>query len=300
MTYGRGNTLRSRSVGAGQRNAAAARRRRRNDMGRLKERQYVPITGRERPRVGFYLTVLGLILALVLMGALILCFLTSFLNISEFYTPNEGRYSADVLAQAGGLELGVKIYSADIEEAERRILDTYPEIGSVKITRELPDRIAIAPVYATAKYFVSIYGEYYTLSDELRVLERVEDRGYCTALRLVELEPPEIKRAVTGEILTFADSTSAEYVERMLTAVSGSELYGLIDRLGVKSKFDCYALKRDSFKISFGECKDEAIKILMALKVMNEEGYFSQTGVFVDVSDASEAVVAVRKNEKIE
>ena len=250
-------------------------------------------------RAGTYLTVGGLIAALLVVGALIVCFLTSILNVSEFATANEGRYSPQELAEAAGIELGKKIWSVDVKEAERKILETYTEIGSVKVRRELPDRIVFEPVYASAKYYISLYGEYYTLSDGLRVLERVESKSYCTGLRLVLLELPEIRRAVTGEVLSFADEGAVEYVGRMLSAVSGSDLYGMIDKLSIKSKFESFALKTDCFKVTFGEVKDENLKMKMALRVMEDGGYHTQTGVFVDATDATEVTVAVRKNEKI-
>lgn len=264
-------------------------------------RQSIPAgrRGARSSRVGSYLIVAGLIVALIVVGTLIVCFLTSVLNISAFATVNEGRYSPQELAEAAGIKLGEKIWSVDTKKAERNILETYTEIGSVKIKRELPDRVIFEPVYATAKYYIALYGEYYTLSDGLRVLERVESRSYCTGLRLVCLELPEIRRAVTGEVLTFAAENSSEYIGRMLSAVSGSELYSMIDKLSIKSKFECYAIKTDCFKITFGEVKDEDLKIKMALRVMEDGGYYTQTGVFVDATDASEVVVAVRKNEKI-
>lgn len=253
----------------------------------------------KKSRAGSYLTVGGLILALLVIGTLIVCFLTSILNIAEFSTANEGRYSPQELAEAAGIELGDKIWSVDVKDAERKILDTYTEIGSVKVKRDLPDKIVFEPVYASAKYYIALYGEYYTLSDGLRVLERVASKNYCTGLRLVLLELPEIRRAVAGEVLSFADESAVEYVGRMLSAVSESDLYGMIDKLSIKNKFESFALKNDFFKITFGEVKDENLKIKMALRVMEDGGYHTRTGVFVDATDASEVTVAVRKNEKI-
>ena len=266
-----------------------------------RRRPPTPVGRRDRgsSRAGLYLTVSGLILALILVGTLIVCFLTSILNIAEFSTANEGRYTPQELADAAGIKLGEKIWSVDTKKAERKILETYTEIGSIKVKRELPDKIIFEPVYASAKYYISLYGEYYTLSDGLRVLERVENKSYCTGLRLVLLELPEIRRAVTGEVLTFAAENSIDYIERMLSAVSDSDMYSMIDKLSIKSKFEAYAIKTDCFKITFGEVKDEKLKIKMALRVMEDGGYYTQTGVFVDATDASEVVVAVRKNEKI-
>ena len=84
-------------------------------------------SGRPRPnagrrartgsRTGFYLTVVGLILALLVIGALIVCFLTSILNISEFATANEGRYTPQELAEAAGIKLGEKIWSVDTKKS---------------------------------------------------------------------------------------------------------------------------------------------------------------------------------------
>lgn len=267
--------------------------------GRRQNPVSMPARNQKKSRAGSYLTVGGLILALLVIGTLIVCFLTSILNISEFSTANEGRYSPQELAEAAGIELGDKIWSVDVKEAERKILDTYTEIGSVKVKRDLPDKIIFEPVYASAKYYIALYGEYYTLSDGLRVLERVESKSYCTGLRLVLLELPEIRRAVTGEVLSFADEGAVEYVGRMLSAVSESDLYGMIDKLSIKNKFESFALKTDCFKITFGEVEDEKLKIKMALRVMEDGGYYTQTGVFVDATDASEVTVAVRKNEKI-
>ncbi len=271
---------------SGRRRASDARRRHRSSGG--------------ESRLGFYLTVGGLILALIIIGALIVLFLTSVFNIAEFDTVNEGRYTPEELAEAGEIKKGEKIYSADLERAERLILEEFTEIGSIRVSRDLPNRIIFEPVYASAKYYIELYGEFYTLSDSLRVLERVESRSYCTSLRLVRLYLPEIRRAVAGEVLSFAEENASEYISRMLSAVSDSDLYGQIDKLYIESKFECHAVKTDSFKISFGECRDEKIKLQMAMRVMEEGGYYTQTGVFIDASDASQVSVAVRKNEKIE
>ena len=103
--------------------------------GRRQNPVSMPARNQKKFRAGSYLTVGGLILALLVIGTLIVCFLTSILNISEFSTTNEGRYCPQELAEAAGIELGDKIWSVDVKEAERKILDTYTEIGSVKVKR---------------------------------------------------------------------------------------------------------------------------------------------------------------------
>ena len=123
-----------------------------------RRRPPTPVGRRDRgsSRVGLCLTVSGLILALILVGTLIVCFLTSILNIAEFSTANEGRYTPQELADAAGIKLGEKIWSVDTKKAGRKILETYTEIGSIKVKRELPDKIIFEPVYASAKYYISL------------------------------------------------------------------------------------------------------------------------------------------------
>ncbi len=245
------------------------------------------------------LTALLLISIALFIAAVFVSFFTSYFDLKNIKVSGIMKHSEEEIIKTSGIEMGKKLYGIKSDEAEKRILEAYPEISEVSIKKVLPAEIVIELTYETPEYYISVTGEYFTLSESLRVIERSSEKKSLEAMGLIYLELPDIKRAVTGESLEFFGDDK-EYIGDILDSIAESAFADEIDRVYIDGKFDITIAKSGEFKIELGDFKDQALKLLMAEKIMEAGSYRGQSGVVIDVSDASESSAMVSKTLKIE
>ncbi|MBE6539032.1 MAG: FtsQ-type POTRA domain-containing protein [Ruminococcaceae bacterium] len=250
-------------------------------------------------RASYLGVIAGLLLTAAVVGSLLFGFFSSYFDVSSIGVTGLSGHSAKEIIAASGIEQGKKLYSVDAKGAEKKILALYPEIASVDVKKVLPSEISIVLTYETPKYFVEVTGEYFTLSESLRVLEKRTSRKSCEAGGLIYLEVPGIKRSVTGEKLQFFGEEN-EYVGNFLSILSDSPLADDVDRIYIGGKFDVSLVKKGKYRIELGDLNDEMLKLKMAEKVLDAGGYRDLEGVVLNVSDVSESSVSVQKTLKIE
>ena len=110
------------------------------------------------------------------------------------------RYSAQQVIVVSGISEGDSLFSSpDLSVLHDRL----PYIKSAKISRKLPYTITITVSEDSAGYYCELYGEYFALSEDLRVLERADsDEGFVSD-GYVRLELPAIDSAVVGGRIVF-------------------------------------------------------------------------------------------------
>ncbi len=247
----------------------------------------------------FMLTALLLVLIAFVIAAVFISFFTSYFDLKGISVRGIMKHSEEEIIGASGIEYGKKLYGIGCGDAEKKILSAYPEISEVNIRKVLPSDIVIELTYETPEYYICVTGEYFTLSESLRVIERCSGKKSLEAMGLIYLELPEVKRAVTGEKLQFFTSDT-EYIENILETLSASGFAGEVNRVYIGGKFDITLAKSGEFMIELGDFKDQSLKLLMAEKIMETGAYRGQSGVVIDVSDATESSAMISKTLKIE
>ncbi len=233
------------------------------------------------------------------IAAVFVSFFTSYFDLKNIRVSGIMNHSEEEIILASGIEYGKKLYGIKSGKAEKLILEAYPEISEVNIKKVLPAEIVIELTYEAPEYYICVTGEYYTLSESLRVIERFSEKRNLEAMGLIYLELPNIKRAVTGEKLQFFEDDE-DYIVGVLENLAESGFSGEIDRVYIKGKFDITLAKSGEFKIELGDFKDQSLKLLMAEKIMETGSYRGQSGVIIDVSDAGESSAMISKTVKIE
>ncbi len=244
--------------------------------------------------------VLSLVLiAAVLIGVVLVGFFTSYFDVKSIEISGLSENSREEVIAFSGIEVGKKLYSINAKEAEQKILDAFPKISGVEIKKQLPDSVSISLTYDVPKYFIKVTGEYFTLSEGLRVLTRGGSKKELEAEGLIYLELPNISRAVTGEELGFFSGAEA-FIKPFLDDFSSSELSAEIDRIYIKNKFDISLVSVGKYRIEMGDVKDQVLKMKMAEKMLDVGGYRDLEGVVLNVSDVTESSAIVSKTLKIE
>ena len=240
-----------------------------------------------------------LIFLAFLIAAVFVSFFTSYFDLKDININGLMKHSEEMIIETSGIEMGKKLYGIKTDEAEKRILKEYPEICEVNIRKVLPAEIVIDLTYETPEYYISVTGEYFTLSESLRVIERCSEKKSLEAMGLVYLELPDVKRVVTGEELEFFGDDKG-YIGDILSNLSSSDFAGEINRVYIGGKFDITLAKSGEFKIELGDFKDQNLKLLMAEKIMEAGSYRGQSGVVIDVSDVAESSAMISKTLKID
>lgn len=210
-----------------------------------------------------------------------------FFKVSEITVEGSTIYAAETVADSSDITLDENLYKIDFALVETNITMRLPYIKSVELKRVLPSTVEIIVTEDKPKYYLEISGEYFILSDTLRVLERVDDawmKAYQFDLK--ELVLPPVSYAVSGRQLRFKKESNIKYITEVLDWISDSELYSGVSKINLSDKFLMYFIYDERYKITIGKNENLDIKLKRALQILNDESVAGQKGL-IDVQDLS-------------
>ena len=250
------------------------------------------LKSREGRRKAALITVVAFSVLLVVFSVLDVF---SIQHVRGIVINGDSPYTYDEIVSASGIKTGELLYSVDKSETERKILDGAPYVKKVSIFR------AFATVFINLtsdepKYYTEVSGEYFILSNDLRVLERRLTKGDAEELTKVIL--PELSTVVVGRYAEYGEPDKNAYVfetlEYFASVYPGEDL----TEVGLSGRFDgVYAIFGNKIKIIFGSVERLEDKVAAANKILNESKKSDEKTV-INVTDISK--VAVRKVENFD
>lgn len=170
------------------------------------------------------------------------------------------RYSAQQVIVLSGISEGDSLFSSpDLSVLHDRL----PYIKSAKISRKLPYTITITVSEDSAGYYCELYGEYFALSEDLRVLERADsDEGFVSD-GYVRLELPAIDSAVVGGRIVFESDADDKYVSAYVSAMQDSTLKYRVTAFDLRENFDLKLICDGIYLVEIGDGRgprDEAFE----------------------------------------
>jgi Cell division septal protein len=171
-----------------------------------------------------------------------------------------------------GIELDQNLYSVKSSVLRQNIVTEYSYIKDVKIKRHIPDRIEIQLIEDKPVYYIVIGGEYFILSSEFRVLEKVDNSDRIARInssyKLIRLELPVVKYAVVGKPIVFKRETNFNYVKDMLDFIQNSDIVYDISKLNIVNKFNNYFIY-NNYKIVLGNNENIEAKLILARDIID-------------------------------
>ena len=193
-----------------------------------------------------------------------------FLRIGEISVDGLSRYDKGEIIAASGIDLGQNIYAINKADIEKSITTSCPYIRSVKIRRNLPDTLSITVYDEEPKYYFELCGEYFVLSESMRVLERTN--SMTTLLldyeQIIKLKTQSVKRAVVGEVVVFDNESYLSYAREMLNTFANSELGRNITLVDFSNRFAIYFVYGDRLRVDVGSIEDIGKKIAIASRII--------------------------------
>ena len=233
---------------------------------------------REKAKILIACLIVGLVLLLLYPLA---SFTMSQLVVEDVRLEGSDSYGVDELLEAAGISLGARLPILSTDEAEAKLLAAKPYIKSCEIEVKLPNTLIISIEEDFAVATTELFGEYYALSGQMKVLERSESADAFKGLIYIEL--PFAKRAVVGEHLEFDEGEDGEYIRSFLESLEASGLSGRVGRIYFDKKFDIVASVDGKFRVLFGSPADMTLKLAAVTKMIEENADKCGDSSIIDV-----------------
>lgn len=205
-----------------------------------------------------------ILLSIVLCFIFVVTCMALFLKIENIEVYGNNRYKMEQIIESSGITVGQNLYAINKKTARSAIMTDYPYIDSVTIRRKLPATLTFRVTEELPKYYTEICGEYFILSDTLRVLERCDELVMDEEQPLVKLLMSDINSAVVGEQITFDKVLTFEYLLDFIQALKGHDVTKHITEIDLSRKYNIYVMYQDRFEIYLGDSTDMDMKLTFA------------------------------------
>ncbi len=241
----------------------------------------------ERPRQSIKGRMLLLVvLSLLLCGSIYLLasLIAENMQLEIIEINGEHPYKTEDILDAAELYEGQRLASISERAVEERISDKLTYVREVKVSVGFPNKITIDIVPGYAVMYSEIYGEYYALSAELRILEKSDTQSRFKADGLLPTSLPTAGRAVVGDYLTLGDDVSADFITEFFDTVEGSKFKGRINAAFLDEKYNIVFTADGSYRILCGAVTDLEAKLQVAAGIIDEMRGSGKLYAEIDVS----------------
>ncbi len=241
-----------------------------------------------RRRIFYFLISMILI---VLIG--IVC-VVIFFGLKNVEVRGNSRYSANEILSVCGFTSRTNLFGINFKEKETEIVKQYPYIRDVRFQRVLPSTLILTVTEDTPSYCTEIYGNWFLLSDDLRVISRHDHYEDIAVLDLpvTYLLLPDIDYAVAGEIIRFEKASTYEYLTDFLNELSSLPFYRSVNCVDARNRYHMalYA-ENGRFYVELGNSDSLETKLRFVAKVIEDPSFDERTIASINVEYVSQIIV---------
>lgn len=197
------------------------------------------------------------------------------------------RYTDGEILAASEIGTGDLMLFIGRDKLQRKIVSACPHIETVELIKTFPSSLEIRVTETGAVYYTAVRDRICTLDAMLRVIECTDATAGLTELRL-----PEIRSAIEGSALTFADEGERTFVKAALDVLGEADDALSFDCIDLRDRYNIKAFSDGSAEVLFGDSKDLGIKLQMARRVYADALADKSSGTRIDVSEPSRVSVS--------
>lgn len=214
---------------------------------------------REARRSIFYVLTSLLICALFLAACVFL-----FFKVKDITVEGNVFYDSSAIADACGIEMNVNLYSVRSSDVLSSLSSSLPYIKSVVIKRNIPSTIVLVVEEDSPTYYTELLGEYFVLSDELRVIANADSEAKANSYgeNLKKIALPEVSEAIVGKKIGFVKEINYDYIISFLEDLGSEGIFSRTEYIDISDKFHiCIITDGGKYKISLGDSSDISLKM---------------------------------------
>ncbi len=175
--------------------------------------------------------------SIILAAVAIVAALTLFFKVDRVLVTGGGRYQADEIAAATGVQRGDNLILLDKRGIAERIYTQLPYITDVRINQQFPDTLLVEVTETKAVASIPGAGTYWLLSittnGKLKLVEQVDETAAQDYLPVIgtEAEAPAV-----GKILGLPEGSSMtpERMQELLGAMEERDMLGRVDDIDLR------------------------------------------------------------------
>ncbi len=241
-----------------------------------------------------YLLIFG-----VLVTIFVIICLAVFFRIEEIEIVGSSRYTKEEILGICEIEEGLSLY--EVSDEDLKILtERLSYIKDARIVRRLPHTLVINLTEDEPRYLCEFYGEYFVLSDAMRVLDRVFDKNELSEAGLIELMLPEINSVIVGEDVAFATTISHKYVDAYLSALETSPLYERVSAFDLRDRFNLALIASEIYLVNLGNGDELGTKFTAVAGMLSNEVFSDGVPATIDATDPTQCPVIKNPNLVVE
>lgn len=239
-----------------------------------------------------------ILIFLVLSTLFVIICLAVFFKIKEVEIVGSSSYSPAEIMNYCGIEPGQSLYEVNDRDLSG-LSERFPYIRTARLTRKLPHTLIITVTEDEADYYCELYGEYFVLSRELRVLERSSDPSSLSERGLIELMLPEIDQAIIGDSLVFASDADEKYVTAYLDTLYTNQIYERVTGFDLRDKFNLRMICDHIYLVELDSGDELSTKLTATAAVLATTEAFPE-GVTAKIDMANPAMPSAMLNPDID
>lgn len=222
--------------------------------------------------------------------AVIVCIgaVKSFMTVSKYEINGDSPYEREDVITASGIKYGDKLYDIDEDAVIERIKFNCPYISEVKIKSIFPGTVRISLESYKAAWYVEIFGDYYALDEDLRVLEENADNRKFVIAGIPQLTLPNIKQAIVGSTLIYGDNDSEiKFAEEFMEMAKKTAFKSRLTFVDIDNRFDIYIHVGGNVIVYMGGTADTKAKLDAVEKALDDPKMQNAISAEIDVSNPS-------------
>lgn len=204
-----------------------------------------------------------------------------------------GSISREDVIMASGIEEGAELFGFDRAAAKNNIKRELTHVTNVNMIRFPPSTLRIDVKTESAAMGIMLGGDYYIISENFRVLERIRMYGraleYVKPPGVVNIVTNDVTRCFVGEKIEFGDSDIMDFLKEFLKLRRRHEAADMISSIDIRDKFNVVMDYSGLYSVNFGVFENVYAKALNSFDVIDHLYERGLTGT-IDVSDMRRAV----------
>ncbi len=234
---------------------------------------------------------------IVLCGILACACGYMFFKVKSIEVRGNKLYASEDIIRASGITESDNLFAVKTSDLQNTLSLAFPYIKTATVSRILPTTLVITVTEDSPCYYTEIGGEYYLLSETLRVLERAETaEAYTDRMEhLLPLSLPTATYVVTGREVAFTRESTYTYLLSFLEQLRASPLFPQISSIHASDKFSMYIILCDHrYKAMLGSNENMEAK-LSFLSAIIETKFDETTIAQININKVENAFVTYRK-----
>ncbi len=219
-------------------------------------------------------------------------YIRSFLPVTRFELLGVTQYDSAELVAAAGVKAGDKLYSIDVGEIEKTLLEKFYYIDEVYVDRKFPNKLVFNIIEKIPGWYIAVSGNYYTLDSDFLVIEETVSNEKFVNLGIPQLILPSLRSAICGELPEFGeDENEIKRSLEIVSAINASTLKYRITLVDMEKRFDIKIVVDGKYHVEIGSM-DNIEEKLRAMEAVLKSGKLEQyAGANIYLSDPSKPSV---------